>query len=233
MTVGLKTIKGNRYFFMNNGVMKKNGCAKVSGKLYYFMSSGKGYKKKGWFKGSDKKKRYSLGKGRVAIGTMKISGKWYQFNTSNGVLTKSLGDDFDRKVQKKSSDTNYLVAVNRSTYQVRVYTGSKNNWTRSKTFTCGIGAPKTPTKAGTFKVAVKGESFKYVTRGKDVRYWYYTNFYNDKGFHSGIYYDDDGPNKAYDTKLKTASSQGSIRLSLENAKWIYYNIPMYTTVVVY
>lgn len=228
---GLTMIKGNRYYFQNDGSMKTNGAVKVNGKLYYFLKSGKGYKKKGWFKGSDGAKRYSLGKGRVRTGKKKIRGVWYMFNSNTGVA-KKLGDSFDLSIQSKYSRTSWLITVNRAKYEVRVYQGSQNNWTRIKKMTCGIGAPATPTPAGTFTTTSRRQVAAYTLNGTRVRYWYHTQISSgsDKGIHSGLYYVATG--QPYDTSLRTQNSQGSVRLSLGNAEWIYYNVPLRTTVYV-
>lgn len=87
MVTGLKTIDGSRYFFDDKGRME-TGAVKVGGKLYYFQKSGKGRTAKGWFKGIDKKKRYSLGKGRIAAGVKKVGKTYYFFKTKNGLLQK-------------------------------------------------------------------------------------------------------------------------------------------------
>ena len=87
MVTGLKTIGGIRYFFDKNGRMK-TGAVKTGGKLYYFQKSGKGRKAKGWFKGFDKKKRYSLGNGRIAAGIKKVGKSYYFFRAGTGTLRK-------------------------------------------------------------------------------------------------------------------------------------------------
>ena len=235
MDKGLKKIsKVNYYFNKNSGAMKTNGCEKVSGKLYYFFSSGKSQMKKGWFKGSDKKKRYSKGNGVVATGTKKIGSTWYEFSTKNGVLLKTLGDDIDKKVQSKSSSTKYLVVVYRARYQVRIYTGSKNNWQKQKKFDCAIGKSSTPTTTGTYYISGRGKMNHYVENGVNTRYWYYVYYKGKQGIHSGLYYDG-GPNDGqdYDTRVNVKSTNGGVRVSLNHAQWIYNNVPNDTTVVVY
>lgn len=229
--IGLSTIKGNRYYFQSDASMMRNSAVKVKGKLYYFLKNGKGYKKKGWFKGSDGGKRYSLGKGRVQTGKKKIKGIWYQFNKYTGI-SKTLGDSFDMSIQSVTSQTKYLITINRAKYEVRVYQGKKNNWTRIKKMSCGIGAPATPTPAGTFVTTSRMQVNAYTLNGTKVRYWYHTQFQSDgnKGIHSGLYYVATG--EPYDTALKTNNSQGSVRVDLNNAEWIYYNVPLYTTVYI-
>ena len=84
-----RTIDGKLYYFDKTGQMKTDaGVLELNGKLYYFKKGGEGISKKGWFKGFDGKKRYSLGKGVIAAGPKKISKKLYFFNTKSGKLQK-------------------------------------------------------------------------------------------------------------------------------------------------
>ncbi len=87
MATGLTMIDGSRYYFDKSGKMK-TGAVKSGGKLYYFLKSGKGRAAKGWFKGIDKKKRYSLGNGRIAAGVRKVGKKYYFFRKGSGTLQK-------------------------------------------------------------------------------------------------------------------------------------------------
>lgn len=236
MVKGFKKLNGTYYYFdKSNGAMKSNECVKTSKKLYYFFKNGKAQMKKGWFKGSDKKKRYSLGNGAVATGKKKIGSTWYYFSKINGTVTKKLGDDLDQKVQAKSSATRYLIAVKRSTYEVRVYTGSKGSWTKVKTFKCAIGMDATPTKTGTYTITSKGVMNKYpAPDGTQTRYWYWCYYTGTQGIHSGLYYDGGAKDgQDYDTRVGVKSTNGGIRVDYSNAKWIYNNVPVNTTVVVY
>lgn len=235
MVTGLKKISGTYYFFnKKTGVMKKNAGEKISGKLYYFQNSGKARMAKGWFKGVDGKSRYSLGKGVVITGTKKIGSTWYVFSTTNGAVTKTIGDDIDKKVQSKTSSTSKLVVVYRAKYQVRIYSGSKNKWTKVKKFDCAIGKPATPTPTGTFKITKKGEKNVYTVDGVKTRYWFWCYYNGKQGIHSGLYYEG-GPNdgKDYDTRVNVKSTNGGVRVNYGNAQWIYNNVPVDTTVVIY
>ena len=98
---GKKTINKKIYYFDANGVRKtgfiiisgskyyfnpsmQTGPQKINSKLYYFYSNGKMTTKKGWFTGSDNKKRYGLGSGVVASGAKKVGNTLYWFNTKTG-----------------------------------------------------------------------------------------------------------------------------------------------------
>lgn len=54
-----------------------------------------------------------------------------------------------------SSNTNYLVWINRAYQHVNVFTGSKGNWKLTKSFIVGTGAASTPTPVGVTTVSYK------------------------------------------------------------------------------
>ena len=229
MKTGFQTIEGYRYYFGERGVMK-TGTVRVDGRVYYFFDSGKGLLSKGWFTGSDKKKRYGLGYARVMTGTQKVSGIWYVFSDYTGCLIRRIGDDVDKKFQSYTSSTRYMIVVKLSEHKVRIYNGSKNNWTRIHTYTCTTGAPSTPTIKGTFTVKAKG---LYFNTGTSQRCWYYTQFCGNYLFHSVIYDRSSSPVNIVDGRLGISASHGCIRLALSNAHWIYSNIPSGSKVVIY
>ena len=231
---GLHAVDGDRYYFNDNGVMK-TGVIEYEGALYYFNKDGKAQKGKGWFTGSDNKKRYCLGKGKIASGTVKIGGIWYLFDSSTGVYQKSIGDDTDKAVQKYSSNTSKLIFVKRADHFVRVYTGSKNNWKHYSTMSCSVGAKSTPTPKGSFTIGGREEI--EMNSKQTVNWWYNTHFYGKYQFQSVLYYTDPethkpAHDKVYDGRLGADISDGCIRLSLTNAEWIYRNVPAETKVVI-
>lgn len=101
-----------------------------------------------------------------------------------------------------------------------------------KSFVCstGLDGADTETPLGTYTIAERGESFFSQTYQQGAYYW--TQFYGDYLFHS-VPFD---KNRQFETaeaaKLGTKASHGCVRLALENAKWIYDNIPRGTTVVI-
>ena len=58
-----------------------------------------------------------------------------------------------------SSNTNYLVWINRAYQHVNVFTGSKGNWKLTKSFIVGTGAASTPTPVGVTTVSYKLSCF--------------------------------------------------------------------------
>lgn len=125
-----------------------------------------------------------------------------------------------------SSTTPYLILVNRGEHKVGIFQGWQGNWNCIQYWDCTTGAPSTPTVTGIFKVGAKG----YYFDSFGVRCFWYTQFYNDYLFHS-VCYNKNGT--LYDGRLGMSLSHGCVRLDINNAKWIYDNIPTGTTVVVY
>ncbi len=234
MQTGLETIKGYKYYFNSKGVMQ-TGAIKISGALYYFYSSGKAVKNTGWFKGSDKKQRYSIGGGKIANDTRKIGNITYVFDSKTGVLLRSM-DTYDSRIQSKSSKTKYFIQVIKGTHQVRVYTGKKKAWNKAYTFTCSIGDTANPTPEGTFKINKKIQKHESTNVSNvKVRCWGMCRFYRDNegkdySINSILYRQSDG--SVYDGRLGMNCTTGTVRLSYNNAMWIYYNAPINTTVYV-
>lgn len=125
------------------------------------------------------------------------------------------------------SNTPFLLLVNRSTHKVGVFQGWQGNWNNIAYWDCSDGAPSTPTVEGVFRVGSKGY---YFDSGSSRCYWY-TQFYGNYLFHSVLYSKYNGT--LVDGRLGMALSHGCVRLDINNAKWIYDNIPSGTTVVVY
>lgn len=127
-----------------------------------------------------------------------------------------------------SSDTEYLILVNRALHRVAIYQGSKNNWKEIKYWPCVVGKPSTPTPTGTFKI--KGR-FNYFGDGHLC--WWCTQIEGYYYFHTVLYYTDTAPIKVLDGTMDAAASAGCIRLEEPNARFIYTTIPRGTTVHIY
>lgn len=125
-----------------------------------------------------------------------------------------------------SSPTGYLALVNRSTHKVAIFQGGKGSWNCVKYWDCADGKASTPTVTGVFHVGSRGY---YFDSGSARCYWW-TQFYGNYLFHSVLY---NHSGQLMDGRVGMALSHGCVRLKIENAKWIYDNIPRGTTVVVY
>lgn len=243
---GFQTISGAKYYFKSSGALG-TGWKKVRGKKYYYgpklfygrhKIKGKYYyfdKKTGAMKTGwvvlNKKKYYYNRNGQQAFGTVRIGKTYYTFDPKKkGALTNTVSDAMDTKAQKYSSSTGYLILVNLSSHQVRVYKGAKGNWKKVRTMTCTNGKSSTPTVTGEYTVGNKGLYFDTGTRG---RCWYFTQFHGNYLFHSVIYDRSSSPKNIIDGTMGAGASHGCVRLALNNAKWIYNNIPRNTKVVTY
>lgn len=131
-----------------------------------------------------------------------------------------------QRANRYASSTNWLLLVDTSRCRVGVYTGSSYNWNQVFYWQCSPGAAHTPTVIGEFTVYGKGYSF-----GHGYTCYYYTQFYGDYLFHSVTY--DQGTFNIQDGRLGQNLSHGCVRLAIQDAKWIYDNIPYGTKVVTY
>lgn len=118
------------------------------------------------------------------------------------------------------SYTNYLIMVSISKQHVYIFNGSVRNWKLINDFSCATGRAETPTIRGNFYVGDKGTQF---TPGNGVYCKYYSQISGNYLFHS-ILYDSNG--KVLDSTLGETASHGCVRLALENAKYIYDNVPI-------
>lgn len=135
-----------------------------------------------------------------------------------GVLAKYR--PYINKAQGYSSNTNYLILVDRGNHKVVVFKGSRNNWSLQYYWSCVTGAPGSPTITGTFSTT--GLTRPHLTT--DSRAIYCTQIWGGYFFHSIL---------ASESELGKSLSHGCIRLAYPNANWIYNNIRAGTTVVIY
>ena len=137
------------------------------------------------------------------------------------------------KVIKKVNQKPYSIDVIRNQNVVIVYgLDDEGEYTKIiKVFTCSTGSNNgTPTgNYTTSKGAVWGALFGGV--------WgqYTTRIVGSILFHSVPYYSRDKGNLEWEeyNKLGTQASMGCVRLTVRDAKWIFYNIPVGTAVHIY
>jgi lipoprotein-anchoring transpeptidase ErfK/SrfK len=120
-----------------------------------------------------------------------------------------------------NSDTNYFIAVSKSQRKVYIYHKEIDSWVNIKVFSCNIGAPESPTIEGDFQSGLKGKELRI----NETFVKYFTQISGNYLFHS-VPYNEIG--EAMDDYLGRAVSHGCIRLSLEDAKYIYDTIPART-----
>ena len=130
--------------------------------------------------------------------------------------------------QNYSSGTKWLIVINQGDHKVSVFNGSKGSWILAREIPCSIGKPSTPTVSGVFTTSEKGLYFV----SDSSRCWYYTRFYHGYMLHSVLYWNS-SPSVIQAGTLGGNVSHGCVRLPYNDAKWIYDNIPLGTTVVSY
>lgn len=212
--------KDGSWFYLDPSTfVMRTGWAAVGGSWYYLNSSGR--MQTGWINLSGT--WYWLdSSGAMATGWRIVDGSW-QYFMSNGAW---VSDYMDAKAQGYSSNTNWLILVDTSRCLTSIYTGARGNWTLNRRYICSTGKASTPTVLGEYQVYGKGYSF-----GHGYTCYYYTQFYGDYLFHSSPYYVNS--NQVMDPTMGVPSSAGCVRLEIQNAKWIYDNIPYGTKVVTY
>lgn len=210
---------GSWYYFSESSCAMQTGWIYVNGTWYYANASGR--METGWLSSGGAWYWFD-GNGAMATGWRWINGSWYFFR-SNGVW---ISDSMNAKAQSYSSRTNWLILVDTSRCITSIYYGSQGNWDLNRRYVCSTGRAGTPTVIGEYEVYGKGYSF-----GHGYTCYYYTQFYGDYLFHSSPYYVNS--NRIMDPTMGVPSSAGCVRLEIQNAKWIYDNIPYGTKVVTY
>ena len=130
----------------------------------------------------------------------------------------------------------YEVKVSTDDQRVYVYGLDDNNeyTVLVKKMKCSTGRNATPTPKGTYQATTgPGARWHYFKKYKCwAQYAYYIE--GDIMFHSVLYNQKDGPvTQSSVNNLGSKASHGCVRLSVEDAKWLYQNCPKGTKVVVY
>jgi len=164
-------------------------------------------------------KSFQKAKGLVVVG----NNTWAAINKDPIVSNNEL----ERLINSKSraSLTSYFIWIDLSNQRVNVFNGSDKKWHLVESMVCSSGKTSTPTIKGNFTVGKKGD---YFIADSGARCKYYTQISGNYLFHSVLY--DNKGNYVIDNTLGVPISHGCVRLSLENAKFIYYNIPAGTAI---
>ena len=203
-TDGKMTIKGKTYMFSDSGKMLTGKVNAGNGNFYYLTDSGV----------------------LVIDQDFTLEGIKYHADKDGLVMAGAMY----KKAQNYSSPTDYMILVNLKTQKTGVFKGSKGNWVMVKEYISCTGKASSPTPTGEYNTTVHSKSF--VSHG--VKCWYATGFIGGLYlFHSVPYVIDDAPNVIQDNTLGKPNSAGCVRLKIEDAKWIYDNLPLRTKVVIY
>ncbi|MCI8843570.1 MAG: L,D-transpeptidase family protein [Oscillospiraceae bacterium] len=135
---------------------------------------------------------------------------------------------FVNQTNHYASDTELLVWLSRRTQKVNVFQGSQDNWKLLHTFDCCSGKNATPTAGGVFKYYSRTWRWDFDT--------YYVKkpmlFNGGHAFHTRTYISG-MPGVLLDATIGAPRSQGCVRMYDEDVDWLWDNMKMGTTVVVY
>lgn len=128
----------------------------------------------------------------------------------------------------------YKALVSVDDQRVYIYKWTGSDYTALvHTFLCSTGTKANPTILGTFQAPGRNGDWYYM---EDSKVWVRYAFVIDGGyfFHSVLFPTKEGePTSTSVRNLGTRASHGCIRLSVEDAEWIYNNCANGMTVVIY
>lgn len=223
-------LDGNWYYLSWNGV-KLTGWYKINGYYYFFDSNG--IMQEGLITDSEGYYYYLYpGSGKMARYTeLTIDGNRYYFDYNGyGIkVTNGTETSMTALAQRYWSQTDYLIMIDCSANRFGVYKWnySTSRWDLYKFWACTTGAPSTKTVKGQFTVNFKGYSFDAYSS----TCYYYSSFYGPYYIHSILY--EMHSWDVMDARLGMSLSHGCVRLSTNNAYWVYTQIPYGTKVVAY
>lgn len=126
------------------------------------------------------------------------------------------------------SSSNYLLYVDTSSQLTHIYKGSNNNWNLFKSLKCSTGKEGSETPSGVYTIKNRDTWFFSKKFNQGGKYW--VQFDGDYLFHSIPFAEDQ--KTIVDYTLGKPVSHGCIRLSLEDSKWLYDNIPTDTKLII-
>lgn len=205
------TIYSGRKYYANSKGEITRGWKKIKKKYYYFNDYG--VRRTGWLYYNGHYYYLNPADGSMVTGTKTINGTTYTFSSS-GICSRSL-------------EGSWTVKVNRQQNVVTVYKGN----IPVRAMICSTGV-NNATPLGTF--SIKDKLYTHMLNGPTYGY-YCSHITPDILFHS-IPQNQQGrknlPGYKYNM-LGSQASEGCIRLSMSDAYWLYNNIPVGTTVIVY
>ncbi len=201
--------------------------------VYYRAYSGKHYWL-GWAKNGKKAGtkgiKFPLGaiQAKLVLKGTGAPGSTSKPYTKSKITYKGTQLSMYKKAQSYSSPTNWLILLNRGACRVAVFKGQKGSWKMVKYMLCSPGAYSSPTITGTYYVGSKLYSF-----GEEKGYscYYATQISGNYLFHSILYYAN--TRNVMDATLGSHVSHGCVRLAINNAHYIYNNVPGSTKIISY
>lgn len=133
---------------------------------------------------------------------------------------------FVNEAKGYSSSSKYLVWVNIWCQQINIFEGSQGNWKLIRTADCATGKNYTASPIGVQTIRKKTPQVD----GGSYYYHHATWMSGTLALHSRLYYYGGG---FYDATIGRPVSNGCIRLYDQDCIWIYDNVPVGSTVVIY
>ena len=124
-----------------------------------------------------------------------------------------------------SSTTNYLIWVDLYRIETYVLQKNDNHYFLIKRLNCASGANVTPSKRGIYTISNKGTHF--YSRDNTYICYNYLQYSGSYLLHSFPY---SLNKKVLDNRLKQRVSNGCIRYSFDDSKYLYENIPLNSTI---
>jgi len=119
------------------------------------------------------------------------------------------------------SATPHLLLVDIARQKTYVFEGEKGAWTLLRTFDCSTGTNTSPTTRGTFSLKDRGAWFYSHRLESGAKYW--IRFNGHYLFHT-IPMDKNKNILAGEDVVGIRSSNGCVRLLVEDMRWIYENV---------
>jgi len=177
------------------------------------------------------------GSAKPKSGWICSDGIW-DYYKNGGLIPSAWGThEAATKIAGTYSGSNYKIAVSRSRCMMYVFKAGAAGWEPYKQWACCVGKGSTPTPKGSFSISYKMKKMDSVLpNGLKSTEFYTSVFSGDYCIHSTLYkYGAKSPdsNLNIDSRLGVQISNGCIRLSTENAKWLYNNTPSGTSIYIY
>ena len=232
VVTGYQKIGSDYYCFnpKNNGAAIR-GFVSFGGNRYFFdPETCKQRRTKGWFYYGNAM-YYVQADGTIAVNKT-VDG--YKIGAT-GAVTDVYG--MDKKAQGYSSDTRYLILVNKKQHVINVYQGSKGSWVGvRRNMPCTIGKSSTPSPSGSWRLNHKSSRPYGYKDFNGSTVFYATRISAGNYFHSILY--KKGSRNPATAKVKDGSlgknkSNSCIRMRLEDAKYIHQVTPRNSRVIVY
>lgn len=177
----------------------------------------------GWIKDS-KGNIYYYENGSRVEGWKYIDGYKYYFYKNSGILNQNIADSL-------KGEQEYYIHVNRKQCKITIFAKDGDNGYKIPVMamTCSVGTAKNATPTGTFNTMSRTRWGKLMGPSYGQ---YCTRIVGSILFHSVAGYNKTSYNLSYKdyNKLGQPASHGCVRLCVRDAKWIYDNCKIGTTV---